>query len=154
MPGIATTPAAAARPRSRSLTRRSAALLVAGSLALGLVACGSTVSTSSFKGTQHEVAQTLSHLQSDATSGDQAKICANDLAAPVVARLGGASGCESAIKSQLGQTDNLELSVQSITVAPDGKTATASVKSIYNGKKRTTTATLTKERGSWKVSSF
>ena len=44
--------------------------------------------------------------------------------------------------------------MQSIKIAPDGKTATATVKSIYNGKKRTSTVTLTKEGGGWKVSSF
>ena len=140
--------------RSRRLMRRYAAVLVAAALALGATACGSTVSTGSFKGAQHEVAQTLSDLQSDATSGDQAKICDNDLTAAAIARLGGRSGCEAAIKTQLGQTDNFELSVQSIKIAPGGKTATATVKSVYNGKKRTGTITLAKEGGRWKVTSL
>jgi hypothetical protein len=147
-------PVAPSPARTRRLARRYAAVLVAAALVLGAAACGSTVSTSAFKGPQHEVAQTLSDLQADATSGDQAKICEHDLAAPAVARLGGASGCEAAIKSQLGQTDNLELSVQSIKVAPDGKTATATVKSVYNGKKQTGTVALAKEGGRWKVTSL
>ncbi len=152
--GTLHTPCPPARATPRRRTRRLGALLGALALALGMTACGSTVSTSSFKGAQHEVAQTLSDLQSDATSGDQAKICENDVAAPVVARLGGKSGCEAAIKSQLGQTDNLELSVQSIHTGPDGKTATATVKSVYNGKKRTGTMTLAKEGGRWKVTAL
>lgn len=120
-------------------------------LAAGLAACGGTVSTSSFKGEAHAVAQTLSNLQADATAADQKKICANDLAKSVVARLGGAKGCEAAIKGQLAEIDPpIELEVKSIDVS--GATATASVTSTYEGKKRLSTLSLVKEGGRWKVS--
>ena len=54
-----------------------------------LAACGSTASTSGFKGVEHEVAQRVADLQSDATSSNREKICKNDLAAAIVTKLGG-----------------------------------------------------------------
>jgi hypothetical protein len=105
--------------------RRAFALLCLPVSTLALAACGSTVSTAGFKGQQHEVAQTISNLQADATAAEQSKICADDLAASVVRKLGGTKGCEAAIKSQLAQVDSLEVSVESVKLAPDGTTATA-----------------------------
>jgi hypothetical protein len=130
---------------------RSAIVLLV-PLALGLSACGTSVSTSSFKGEQHAVAQTLANLQSHATASEQGKICSDDLAAAVVTRLGGKSGCESAIKAQLTEIENLELSVQSIVIAPSARTATAQVRSTYKSKTKLGTLALVKEGGSWKVS--
>jgi hypothetical protein len=120
--------------------------------AMTLSACARQVSTSDFQGEQHAVAQTLANLQSDATSGDEKKLCANDVSADLVARLGGVKGCEAAIKHQLAEVDNLELTVKSVQIAPDGKSATASVKSIREGKSRAGAVSLVKEGGGWKVS--
>jgi hypothetical protein len=126
-------------------------LLCAPLCALALAACGSTVSTSNFKGTKQQAAQALANLQADATAGEQKKICADDLAASVVARLGGTKGCEAAIKAQLAEVDSLELSVHSIKLT--GPTsATAQVKGIYQGKGRFSTLALVKEGKVWKVS--
>ena len=133
---------------------RARALLCTPLLALGLAACGSTVSTGSFKGEEHEVAQTIANLQADATANEQGKICTHDLSAEVVARLGGPEGCQQAVKSQLKEIDNLELSVQSIKIDTPGRTATAVAKSTYAGKKTLTPITLVKEGGSWKVSAL
>jgi len=132
--------------------RRPLALFCLPLTVLALAGCGSAVSTSAFKGTEQQVAQTIADLQADATAAEQSKICADDLAAAVVARLGGAKGCEAAIKGQLAQVDNLEVSVQSVTVAADGATATAQVKSIHEGKSRVSPVSLVKEGGKWKVS--
>ncbi len=117
-----------------------------------LAACGSTTSTSSFKGVEHEVAQRVSDLQSDATSSNRENICKHDLSAAIVAKLGGVKKCEEALKKQLAQIDNLEATIVSVKVAPDGKTATAKVKSTYEGKSREKTLPLVKEAGGWKVS--
>jgi hypothetical protein len=132
--------------------RRPLTLLCAPLCAVGLSACASTVSTSSFKGAKQAVAQTVANLQADATAADEKKICANDLAAAVVSRLGGAKGCEAAIKNQLAQVDSLEASVQSVTLAAGETSATAQVKSVHQGKKATQTLTLVKEGGRWKIS--
>ena len=51
-------------------------------------------------------------------------------------RLGGAKGCEAAIKSQLTEVDSLEVTVEVGDVATGGKSASARVKSIHEGKKR------------------
>ncbi len=120
--------------------------------ALALAACGNTVSTSGFKGEQHEVAQTVSNFQAAAMAGEQKKICDEELAAALVTRLGGTAGCEAAIKSQLAEVDSFEATVESVQLGPDGKTATARVKSVREGKKATSAVTLVKEGGRWKIS--
>ena len=117
-----------------------------------LAACGATTTTAPFSGVRHEAAQAIANLQSDATAAEEKKICANDLAATIVRRLGGASGCEAAIKRQLEGVDNLEVSIQSVDVAADGTTATAAVTSIHEGKSRSSTVSLVKEGGRWKIS--
>lgn len=119
--------------------------------ALALASCGSTVSTASFKGAQREVAQTIANFQAAATSAEEKKICTEDLAAPLVARLGGTKGCEAAIKSQLTAVDSLEVSVESVTLATGGRTAAAQVKSVHEGKKATSTLALADEGGKWKI---
>jgi hypothetical protein len=131
------------------------ALLCAPLLAVGLAACGSTVSTAGFKGEEHEVAQAISNLQSDATAGDKQKVCANDLASVVVARLSAArGGCQQAIKNQLAELDNFELSVRSVQVTAQRarRLARANVKSVYAGKTRPGTLLLVKEGRKWKIS--
>lgn len=133
-------------------TSRSLAWLSVALCAVVLAACGKTVSTTSFKGEQHEVAQTISNLQADATAGEQKKICANDVSSTIVAKLGGTKGCEAAIKAQVAEVDNLEVSIQSISIAPAGTTATAQVKSTVAGRPKPGTVSLVKEGKAWKVS--
>lgn len=132
--------------------RRSAALVCLLLSAFGAAACGSTTSTSSFKGAEHEAAQTIADLQSDITASEHKKICERDLAAPIVTRLGGIKACETAVKNRLTEIDNTELTVDSVKV--DGNTATAQVKSVYGGKKQIRDVTLTKEGSRWKISSI
>jgi hypothetical protein len=132
----------------------ASALLGAALLALGLAACGSTVATSSFKGEQHEVAQTISNLQSDVRAGDQQKVCENDLAGPVITRLNATpGGCKQAIKVQLAEVDNFDVTVESVQITGTGskRTATARVKSVYNGKSHARTVSLLYEGGKWKI---
>jgi hypothetical protein len=139
----------------KSPVKHSLALLCGIPLAAGLAACAGTTSTAAFKGEAHEVAQAISQLQSDATAGDQKKICANDLASAVVARVSSApGGCDQAIKNELAEVDNFELSIQKVQLMgpPARRTATASVKSTYSGKTTLTTVSLVKEGGKWKVS--
>jgi hypothetical protein len=130
------------------------AVRLSGALALtvGVSACGSTVSTTKFKGEQREVAQAISNLQSDVRAADQGKLCSNDLAASVVARLNATpGGCKQALKGQLTQIDNFDATVESVQITGSKKTATARVKSIYNGKSRVTSVSLVYEGGKWKL---
>jgi hypothetical protein len=146
--------------------KRAPALAGAALMALGFAACGSTVSTAGFKGEEREVAQAISNLQTDATAGDQQKICANDLASKVVARLAGATqvsggkasaavlaACKQAIKSQLTEVDRFDVTVQSVQMssAAGQRTASARVKSTYGGKSRPGTVLLVKEGATWKI---
>ena len=119
---------------------------------LALSACGTTTSTSNFKGAEHEVAQSVSNLQSDVAASENSKLCTRDLAGPIVRRLGGRKACEAAVKHQLTQIDNPEVTIKSVAIAPDGKSASASVKSIRDGKSVAGTVSLVKEGGAWKVS--
>lgn len=132
--------------------RRPLALVCPLLLAVTLTACGSTSATAGFKGEEHDVAQTIADLQNDATAAEEKKICANDLAAAVVRRLGAGKGCETAIKNQLTEVDNLETSVKSVALGAGDRTATAQVKSIREGKTVTSTVSLVKEGGKWKIS--
>jgi hypothetical protein len=120
--------------------------------ALVLGGCGTATSTAGFKGEQHEAAQAIANLQSAATAGEGPKICAHYLAKAIVSSLGGTKGCESAIKQQLAQVDNLEATVESVKLAPGARSASATVKSIKFGKNKLEKVALVKEGGSWKVS--
>jgi hypothetical protein len=133
------------------------ALLCGVVLAIGLSACTEAVSTSGFKGEAKAVAQTLANLQSDVTTGDQHKICAEDLASAVVARLAQApGGCQQAIKNQMDEVDSPNLTVESVQVSTAGarNTASARVKSVYSGKNTVSSVSLVKEGGKWKVSAL
>jgi len=132
--------------------RRALALLCLPLSSLALSACGSTTTTAAFKGEQHEAAQAIANLQADATAADEKKICTEDLAATVVARLGTTKACEAAIKSQLTEVDSLEATIGSVQIEPDGTSASARVESIYEGKHRIGEVLLVKEDGKWKVS--
>ncbi len=119
----------------------------------GLGACGSTVSTGSFTGESKAVAERISSFQSDLTAGSKQKLCANDLARVVQARLRVAgSTCQQALKKQLGAIDDYEMTVQTIAVLHGA--ATAQVKSIWSGKQRLATLALVKEGGAWKIAAL
>jgi hypothetical protein len=130
------------------------ALLCLPLAALVLGACGSTVSTSAFRGEDHAVAQAISDLQTDATAADEKKLCTDDLAASVIVKLGGKKGCEKTIKTQLTEIDSLEVSVQSVHTAAGAATATAGVTSTYAGKKRAGTVSLVKESKGWRIAAI
>jgi len=137
--------------------KRALALLCVPLLAAGVAACGSASGIAGFKGEEHNVAQTISNLQADATARDEGKVCDNDLASTVVTRLDAAAGgCKQAIKDQLSEVDTFELTVESVQVNDSGKvpTATARVKSVHAGKTELSTVSLVKEDGQWKISSL
>jgi hypothetical protein len=133
--------------------RRVPLALAAILLPLALGACGSTVATDSFKGESHAVAQRISAFQSDATEANEGKLCDNDLARAVKARLQRAgSSCRTALGRQLGQIDTVELKIEAVAV--HGAGASARVKSTWSGRSRVTTMQLVKEGGAWKVAAL
>jgi hypothetical protein len=128
--------------------------LLAPLIAVGLTACGTAVSTTNFKGEEHEVAQAISNLQADVRENSQQKACTEGLARALVNSFGGAAHCETALKGQLSEVDSFELTVESVHVDTKSKppTATATVKSIYGGRNQLKTLSLVKEEGKWKLS--
>jgi Domain of unknown function (DUF4878) len=141
----------------RSSLKRLLALICTSLLAVGLTACAKTLSITGFKGEEHAVAQTISNLQADVTASDEQKICTNDLAAAVVARLNATTGgCKQAMKNQLTELDNFEVAVQSVHLSITGAepTAIAHVTSIRDGKTKASTLSLVREGGKWKISSL
>lgn len=132
--------------------RRALALSCIPLCALAVSACATATTTAGFKGTEHAVAQAVVNLQSDATASEQKKVCSQDLAANVVAGLGGTKGCEAAIKEQLAEIDAPEASVESVQV--NGTTAIAKVKSTFAGKKTLSSVALVEEGGKWKISAL
>ena len=131
-------------------TRPLAAGISALALALAVAACGETASTGNFKGESHNVAQTVSNFQTDATAEDEKKLCEDDLAATLTAKLARVGGCQTVLKAQLHEIDALGLKVESIVVS--GTHALAHVKSTYSGKSRVTALKLVKEGSHWKIS--
>ena len=137
--------------------KRSSPLLIVVLLALGIGACGSTVSTSSFKGEAHAVAQRIADLQSDVSALNEQKICEQDFSRAARERLWlhgnilstHLSACKQALKRQLSVIDDYELTVEKIAVS--GATATARVRSTWSGKLSTNTLKLVKEGGNWRV---
>jgi hypothetical protein len=129
--------------------RRPLAIVCLPLAACTLVACGTATSVSSFKGTEHDVAQTVANLQSHVTASEPKKVCGEDLDAALVSKLGGAKQCEAAVKEQLVDVDNTELEVESVNVS--GETATAVTKSTFAGKKVKRSVSLVREGGKWKI---
>ena len=131
---------------------RRATPLLAPLLAVGLAACASTVSTSSFTGAARTVAQRVSDYQSHVAAGDAQKVCQDDLSAALRARLGATGGsCAQVVKRQLVSVDDYEATVVKNGIAIAGATATAHVRSTWSGKTRTVTLQLVKQAGGWRI---
>ena|SRR5438876_345633 len=143
----------AARLTIAAPARAVLAVACAALLAVALGGCAKSVSTGSFKGEEREVAQAVANLQSHVTAGEEHKICSNDLAGAVVARLNAApGGCKRAIKDQLAEIDSSDVRVDSVALSGGAqRTATAKVRSIVSGKTRAATVTLSKEGTRWKI---
>jgi hypothetical protein len=118
--------------------------------AIGVSACAETASTGKFSGESHNVAQTVSNFQTDATAEDEKKLCDNDLATTLTVKLARVGGCQAVLKAQLHEIDAPSLTIQSIAV--NGTHALAHVKSTYSGKNRVTAFALVKEGSHWKIS--
>lgn len=128
------------------------AALAAALCMLALAGCGTSTTSAGFSGEKHAVAQAVANLQSASQSGEYSKICTEYVAAAVISRLGGKKGCEEAFKHQLALVDNLEVTIESVSIASDGRSASASVRSTHSGKIRTERVELVKEGRDWRVS--
>ena len=118
----------------------------------GLAACGTSSSSSNFKGESHAVAETISNFASNATTADAAKVCSESLAKSVTSRLEtNGSTCKEALEGQLAEIDSYELTVESVDIK--GGSATAVVKTTESGKTHKRTVSLVREGHDWKIES-
>jgi hypothetical protein len=132
-------------------TSQLRAVLLATALPIALAGCAGAVSTGSFKGEAHQVAERIASFQKDAGEGDQRKVCADDLAATLregIARFG--RSCEEAVKEQLKAVEEIAMTVKAVQVS--GTRARAKVESAYWGKACTNELYLVKEGSQWRIS--
>jgi hypothetical protein len=134
----------------RTLVRPLVVGICALAFGLGVSACAETASTGKFSGESHNVAQTVSNFQTDATAEDEKKLCEDDLAATLTLKLARVGGCQTVLKAQLHEIDALSLTIESIVVS--GNNALARVRSTYSGKNRVIGLGLVKEGSHWKIS--
>ena len=92
----------------------------------------------------------ISTFSSDASSLDSTALCKSVLASSLVAHLNSIGNCATIIKNQLNTVQDFALTVTKYGVS--GNSATARVKSTYNGKTRLYDITLVKQAGHWRIS--
>jgi hypothetical protein len=141
--------------------RRIALILAALSISLALGGCSltgsSTASSGSYTGNAGEVAATLNELSSDASSSNESDICDKVLATRLVDelnKLGVSGGCEQIITNQLKTIGDTTLTIESNGIAVKGKTATAHVQTVINGKKTVSTVLLVEQPAGWRIASL
>jgi hypothetical protein len=120
---------------------------------LALAGCAQQpTSAKDFKGAEADVAQTIEDLQADAQSRKPGEICSKVLSRELADKLKSAGNdCTSEMEKVAGDADDYELEVTDVTIT--GNTATAKVKARRGSDKdASTTFTLVKEDGGWRLS--
>jgi hypothetical protein len=137
----------------RRCMRRTICLLLPLALLGGCApAGGKGVDTGRFQGDAKQVAVTLSDLVDAGRKKDGARVCAQLLSKRRVDALDrGGGSCRVALDDQLNDADVFTLDVDTITV--NGTTATARVRSEFNGHKQPRTLGLVREQGRWRLDS-
>jgi hypothetical protein len=135
------------RPHAAAL----AAVATCAALAAGCApTSGSSTKVSNFRGDQRAVAQAVVDFQSAANDSDEQRICGDLLAKALASRLAAhGRGCPAAVHEAIRDADSLDMTVQSVQV--NGPRATARVKLETGKKDRTTTLTLVREGGTWRI---
>ncbi len=87
----------------------------------------------------------------DATAGHNYKKLCNDLLSKEAQKIGG--DCVKTFSQTGAQIKDFKITVKSVKVAPDGKTATAQVNVSSNtgGQNQAQTLSLVKENGQWRI---
>ena len=126
---------------------------------VAVAAAGCTTQTSSndssgkFRGEQRLVANTVEDFESAASKGDQAQICRELLARPLVVRYTERGGtCEHAVDGALKDTDSFGLTVESVRIT--AAQASARVKADRGKNDVIRTINLVKEGPGWRISEF
>jgi hypothetical protein len=137
------------------MPRRSLPPLAVAATGLALAAgCAPTTSSKTnlgtFRGDQRQAAQAVVDFASAANSGDEQRLCGTLLAKALATRLAAAGrGCPAVVHEAIRDADSVDLTVQSVRVT--GDRASARVKLETGKKDRTTTLTLVREGGGWRI---
>jgi len=134
---------------------RPLARLLPLALAAALAGCGQApTSANNFKGADKAVAKTIEDLKSNAQARKPSAICRDVLSTALASKLKSAgSDCTDQIEKLTGDADDFDLEVTDVTIT--GTTATAKVKARRgDDKNATTTFSLVKEDGDWRLSSL
>lgn len=107
-------------------------------------------SEDSFDAEQQEVIETITAF-GDATANKDYKTLCNDLLSKEASQIGG--DCEATFSKTGEALDEFKLTIKSVKVDPDGKSATAdvSVTSNVSPEPQTQALSLTQEGGAWKI---
>jgi hypothetical protein len=112
------------------------------------------VDTGRFTGAEKAVATTLSDLADAGRKRDGARVCAQLLSKRIVDRLDqGTNSCRNALDDQLDAADTFDINVGAGDIKVTGATATARVRSDFNGKKVPRTLRLVLEQRRWRLDS-
>lgn len=128
-------------------------MLLAALLALTLGGCSLTKSnttTPTGGGTAKAIGTVISNFSSDASSNNSTAICKSILASSLVQHLNSIGSCTTIISNQINTVESFSMTVTKYGVA--GNSATALVKSPYNGTNRLYTIKLIKQGGTWRIS--
>src|SRR4051794_28968187 len=135
---------------------RTLARLLPLALAAALAGCGQApTSANDFKGADKAVAKTVEDLQSNAQARKPSAICRDVLSTALANKLkSSGSDCTDEVEKLTGDADDFDLEVTDVTVTGT-TTATAKVKAHRaDDKNATTTFSLVKEDGDWRMSSL
>lgn len=134
----------------RRLSAPLAAVLAAALLA-GCAGQSSTDNAKRYQGDRKAVAQVVDDFASAIKKRDAKTLCATILAPSLTGHLHqGVRDCQDVVGDQAKDASTYDLKVQSIQVS--GTTATARVRSQFDGEDRTSTLELTRQGKAWRIS--
>jgi hypothetical protein len=124
------------------------ALVASAAVSVGCGASSTADSSTTFKGEQRLVANTIEDLQSAGERRDASRICNELLAADLVRKIrrraGAGETCAQRLRDSLGDADEFQLSVRRVSIARHSATATV-VSGSAGSDRRTDTVRLVKE---------
>jgi hypothetical protein len=121
-------------------------------VAVAVAGCGGAPadSTKQFKGEEQKVAAPVEALEKAARANDPATVCTKLLTDRLLRQLKQqGTNCKTAVKQAFKDADNLDLTVDDVTIA--GDSATAKIVSGKGSKEKTDTLQLTRDGAAWKI---
>jgi hypothetical protein len=113
------------------------------------------VDTGRFTGAEKAVATTLDDLADAGRQRDGARVCAQLLSKRIVDKFDqGGGSCRNVLDDQLDDADVFDIDVAKDAIKVTGNSATAEVRSDFDGAKAPRTLRLVREQNRWKLDSI